>query len=178
MRPPFLRAVAAALCLAGSASADPAFDQLTFPGNRQRTGWNAVETALTPAAVSGSNFGKLWDSPAFDSAVVGGGTYAPHMYASPLYIDDLAITSGTYAGQRFSVVVAATSNGFVYAVSAFPVGNVAAGTILWRTTLGPPSPRPASAPPGAIATPLPALSTPPPRLYAPAGTTSPSPSWR
>ena len=178
MPPPFPRALAAALCLAGAASADPAFDQLTFHGNKQRTGWNAVESALTPAAVSGGNFGKLWDSPAFDSAVVGGATYAPHMYASPLYIDDLAITSGTGAGQHFSVVIAATSNGFVYAVSAFPVGTVPAGTILWRTTLGPPSPGPDSVPVGAIATPIADLSASPPRLYVTADTTSPSRSWR
>src|SRR6266446_3878310 len=80
------RAVAAALVLsAGAASADPAFDQLTFHGNRQRTGWNSAESVLTPAAVSGSGsgFGRLWDSPAFDKVVVGGATYAPHMYASP-----------------------------------------------------------------------------------------------
>src|SRR5256714_9986484 len=178
MPPPFPRALAAALCLAGAAFADPAFDQLTFHGNKQRTGWNAVETALTPAAVSGGNFGKLWDSPAFDSALVGGATYAPHMYASPLYIDDLAITSGAYAGQRFSVVIAATSNGFVYAVSAFPAGAVPAGTILWRTTLGPPSPGPDSVPVGAIATPIADLSASPPRIYVTAATTNPTRSWR
>src|SRR5438445_221298 len=127
------RAVASALLLsAGAASADPAFDQLTFHGNRQRTGWNSVESVLTPTAISGSGFGKLWDSPAFDKVVVGGATYAPHMYASPLYIDDLAITGGTYAGQRLSVVIAATSNGFVYAVNAFQVGSVPALRIVHR----------------------------------------------
>jgi len=48
------RAVVAVLVLsAGAASADPAFDQLTFHGNRQRTGWNSVESVLTPTAVSG-----------------------------------------------------------------------------------------------------------------------------
>jgi len=117
MPPPFPGALAAALCLAGAASADPAFDQLTFHGNKQRTGWNAVESALTPAAVSGGNFGKLWDSPAFDSTVVGGATYAPHMYASPLYIDDLAITSGAYAGQHFSVDPLADDAGTAFARS-------------------------------------------------------------
>src|SRR5207245_11614229 len=112
MVPPGCRAVAAALVLsAGAASADPAFDQLTFHRNRQRTGWNNVESVLTPTAVSGSGFGKLWDSPAFDKVVVGGATYAPHMYASPLYIDDLAITGGTFAGHDFSVIIADTSNG-------------------------------------------------------------------
>src|SRR2546425_975612 len=84
MAPPGCRAVAAALVLsAGAASADPAFDQLTFHGNRQRTGLNSAESVLTPTAVSGSGFGRLWDSPAFDKVVVGGATYAPHMYASP-----------------------------------------------------------------------------------------------
>src|SRR5256714_7295964 len=178
MPPPFPRALAAALCLAGAAFADPAFDQLTFHGNKQRTGWNAVETALTPAAVSGGNFGKLWDSPAFDKVVVGGATYAPHMYASPLYIDDLAITGGTYTGQRLSVVIAATSNGFVYAVNGFQAGSVPAGTILWRTSLGPHSAGPDSVPVGVIATPIADLSTSPPRLYVTADTANPTPSWR
>src|SRR5947207_2670844 len=178
MRLPSARALATALCVASAALADPTFDQLTFHGNRQRIGWNAAESVLTPAAVSSTSFGKLWDSPAFDSAVVGGGTYAPHMYASPLYIDDLAITGGTYAGQRFSAIIAATSNGFVYAVSAFPSGTVPAGTILWRATLGPPSPGPDSVPVGAIATPIADLSASPPRLYVTAESTSPSRSWR
>jgi hypothetical protein len=179
MGPPGCRAIAAALLLsAGAASADPAFDQLTFHGNRQRTGWNSVESVLTPAAVSGSGFGKLWDSPAFDKVVVGGVTYAPHMYASPLYVDDLAISGGTYAGQRFRVVIAATSNGFVYAVNAFQAGSVPAGTILWRTNLGPPSPGPDSVPVGVIATPIADLSTSPPRLYLTSDTSSPTRSWR
>ncbi|TMB08582.1 MAG: hypothetical protein E6J66_16865 [Deltaproteobacteria bacterium] len=173
------RAIAAALLLsAGAASADPAFDQLTFHGNRQRTGWNSVESVLTPTAIAGSGFGKLWDSPAFDKVVVGGATYAPHMYASPLYIDDLAITGGTYTGQRLSVVIAATSNGFVYAVNAFQAGSVPAGTILWRTSLGPPSAGPDSVPVGVIATPIADLSTSPPRLYVTADTASPTRSWR
>src|SRR5438105_15554828 len=114
MAPPGCRAVAAALVLsAGAASADPAFDQLTFHGNRQRTGWNSAESVLTPIVVSGSGCGKLWDSPAFDKVVVGGATYAPHMYASPRYIDGLAITGGLVARQRFSAVIAAPSNGLV-----------------------------------------------------------------
>src|SRR5205807_10525934 len=113
------RAIAAALLLsAGAASANPAFDQLTFHGNRQRTGWNSVESVLTPTAIAGSGFGKLWDSPAFDKVVVGGATYARHMYASPLYIADLAITGGTYTGQRSTVVLAAPSHGSVHAVTA------------------------------------------------------------
>src|SRR2546430_1476407 len=179
MASPACRAIAAALLLsAGAASADPAFDQLTFHGNRQRTGWNSVESVLTPTAIAGSGFGKLWDSPAFDKVVVGGATYAPHMYASPLSIDDLAITGGAYAGQRLSVAIAAPSNGFVYAVNAFQAGSVPAGTILWRTSLGPPSPGPDSVPVGVIATPIADLSTSPPRLYVTADTASPTRSWR
>lgn len=70
----------------------------------------------------------------------------PHLYASPLYVDSLTITAGDYAGAQFSTIVAATSNGFVYAMNAFDVPDglggvaVAAGTILWRTSLGAPRP--------------------------------------
>lgn len=97
-------------CCASLAHAGPA-DTLTFHRDRARTGWNASETVLTPAAVS-RGLQLSWESPQFDS--VDG--YPPRLYASPLYAD--------------GVVFAATSNGFVYAVKD--------GAILWRTQLGMP----------------------------------------
>jgi hypothetical protein len=51
------------------------------------------------------------------------------MYASPLYVDSVLITTGDFSGNQFSVVFAATSNNFVYAIS----------TILWSKNVGMPT---------------------------------------
>src|SRR5438270_7816570 len=91
-------------------SAQSTFDTLTFHGDRQRTGWRASESILTPASVSGGHFGPLWNSPQFDSVTIGSITYAPHLYASPLYVDSIKLNAGPFAGSAFSVVFAATSN--------------------------------------------------------------------
>src|SRR5260370_2033839 len=99
------------------------YNWLMFHGDRARTGWNSNETVLTPANVSGSAFGVLWSSPVFDSF---GGTPA-HMYASPLYVDDVTLSTPDLPGQHLSVVVAATSNSYVYAVNAFDAPGVPAG---------------------------------------------------
>lgn len=115
-------AVICAACLASLAQAQQ-FDTLTFHRDRERTGWNSTETALTPAAIARHGMRLSWESPQFDS--VDG--YPPRLYASPLYVDQLKIASATHR-----VVFAATSNGFVYAVDA------AVGAILWRTQLGKP----------------------------------------
>ncbi|MEH2144692.1 CBM96 family carbohydrate-binding protein [Nostoc sp.] len=112
-------------------------DTLMFHGNRQRHGWNNAETILTPAVVRNGGFGRLWDSPRFNSVTIGGVTYAPHLYATPLYADKVFISTGSLTG-TFNVVFAATNNGDVYAVNAIANGTVAAGTILWHTNLGKP----------------------------------------
>src|SRR5919201_6313416 len=98
--------------------AAPVVNVPTFHGDRQRLGWNARETTLTPASVASPAFDALWTSPPFDSVELDGTSYSPHLYASPLYVEDVLISGGDFAGQRASVVVAATSNGFVYAVAA------------------------------------------------------------
>ncbi len=129
----------AALLFAGFLHSLPvqAQDTLMFHGNRQRHGWNNAETILTPSVVRSGGFSRLWDSPRFDSVTIGGTTYAPHLYATPLYADNVSISTGSFTG-TFDVVFAATSNGDVYAVNAFANGGVAAGTILWHTHLGTP----------------------------------------
>jgi mono/diheme cytochrome c family protein len=109
-------------------------DASTFHRNAQRSGWNPHESVLTPANVSGPSFGRLWDSLPFD-AVDG---QPPRLYASPLYVDQVTLSAGQHAGATFAVVLAASSNGFVYAVNAFAAGDVAPGRILWRTRLAPP----------------------------------------
>jgi len=80
-----------ALCLAcatdARAQGDPTKNYLTFHGNAQRTGWIANETILTPANVSGGQFGPVWNSPQFDTVTISGTAYTPKMYATPLYVD-------------------------------------------------------------------------------------------
>ncbi len=120
-------------------------NSLTFHGDAVRTGFNQNETVLTPANVS-ANFGQVWQSPVLDG----------HLYASPLYMDNVTIgTLGSGnaanhagdgvvagAGTTLGVVFAATGGGTVYAIKAFDTNGpsgVAAGTILWKTFLGSPS---------------------------------------
>ena len=173
LTPPMLRRLAVfAVFVATHAGADPAFDQPTFHGDRQRTGWNSLETVLTPATVSSRAFGKLWNSPPFDWS----DGSAPHMYAAPLYLDDVAITSGPYGGKRFSVVLAATSNDFVYAVNALDKGSVRAGTILWKRRLGQPSAGPDGVPLGVLGTPVADVAAA--RVYVAADVADATRSWR
>ena len=107
-------------CLFGPCvlAATAQYSVLTFHGDRQRTGWISTEKILTPLNVADGEFGPVWDSPPFDSVTISGITYVPHVYASPLYVDRVTLTVAAYAGRTFHVVYAASSNGFVYAVSA------------------------------------------------------------
>jgi len=70
-----------------------------FHGDRQRTGWNPNETVLTPANVA-TAFGKLWDTGQLDTINIGGTDFAPHMYASPLYVDPVLLTGATSLDKR------------------------------------------------------------------------------
>jgi hypothetical protein len=156
---------------------------VTFHVDSQRTGWYQTETILTPANVSAPGFGQLWDTPQFDVVNIGGTDYAPHMFASPLYIDSVLLSGGPYAGRQLQVVFAATGNGFVYAVNAFDnsVGGplVTAGTILWSTRLGAPSRGPdGGVPLGVLSTPTIDLNATPPRIYVTADTTDGGRSWK
>jgi hypothetical protein len=147
---------------------------LMFHGNAQRTGWRSTETVLTPANVS--QLVPVWNSPQFDS--VGGQT--PHLYASPLYVDSVTLASGPFSGKTFSVVFAATSNGFVYAVNAFTTSSAQAGTILWKAQMGVPS-VPSNLDGGVhvgvLGTPVIDLAATPPRLYV-ASADATSASWQ
>lgn len=109
-------------------------DTLTFHGDPQRTGWRASEAELKTATVAGPEFGLAWESPQFDSI----GDQPPRLYASPLYVDAMTISSGRHAGGVFSAVIAATNTGFVYAVNAFEANGVPPGTVLWRRQLAAP----------------------------------------
>lgn len=113
------------------AKSEPAvrINKTTYHYDRQRTGWNNQETILTPAAVASHNFGLLWESPQLD----GYQGREPRLTASPLYLDSVVISGGDHDGQRFSVAYLASTTGYVYAVSTAQAGDVAPGTILWRT---------------------------------------------
>jgi mono/diheme cytochrome c family protein len=124
--------VQALLLLVGCGPAsDESYDKLMFHNNKQRTGWNAKEDKLTPESVSGPEFGQLWQTAKF-GAVDGDD---PLLFASPLYVDKLTISDGTYKGKTFSVIFAATDVGYLYAVNAAQVDDVAPGTILWSHRL-------------------------------------------
>ncbi len=154
-----------------------------FHCDRQRTGWNPNETVLTPAAVAGGAFGKLWQT-TLDTVRIGSTDYDPHLYASPLYVDDLLVSDGgSYDGLHFGAVIAATVNGYVYAINAFGANGVAAGTILWKTFLGMPSRmiQDGGPPIGVLGTPVVDLDATPPTVYVASDTAPPSfptRSWR
>ena len=138
----------------------------TFHGDRTRRGWVDAETTLTPTNVGSSAFGARWSSDRFDDALVDGHVFPGRMYASPLYVDDVVVH-----GAREGVVIAATSNGFVYAlrgVSRCVDGPRVPGAILWRTQLTNPIVVPkldGGVPLGVMSTPVIDLSASPPRIY-------------
>jgi hypothetical protein len=171
----FATLLISALCVTcavdARAQGDPTKNYLTFSGSAQRTGWIANETILTPANVSGGQFGPIWNSPQFDSVSIGGTAYTPKMYATPLYVDSVTMSAGLYASQTFSAVIAATSNGYIYAVNAFPTAGsnaIPGGAILWKTKLTNPeqtSNQDGGIPLGVMGTPVIDVTTSPPRIY-------------
>ena len=124
------------LCILGwiglalpAAAADT--DKLTYHVDAQRSGWNATESVLTPQAVASGDFGQIWSSPPLDAH----GDLPPRLFATPLYVSRVTLATSDRRGQRHAVVYAATTTGFVYAISARQHGAKAAtapGTILWR----------------------------------------------
>ncbi len=95
-------------------------DVLTYHYDNQRTGQNLNETALTPANVNSTKFGKLGEFPV-DGRVD----------AQPLYLSQLTIR-----GQKKNVLYVATEHDSVYAFDADSVSGATASS-LWKTsTLG------------------------------------------
>lgn len=145
-----------------------------FHGDRARLGWQATETLLSPQTVASPAFGRLWETEVLDPAVVATTSFPARLYASPLYADDVAITSGAYAGSKLSVIIAATTAGWVYAINAFdsPCANdckaIAAGTILWRNHVATAAIVPkldGGIALGVLSTPILDLDAKPPRVY-------------
>lgn len=106
-------------------------DKLTFHGDAQRTGWNSQERQLTPAAVASGRFGLVWQSPPLD----GFGEVPARLFATPLYVNAVAMTAGRLRGRTLAMVYAVTSTGYAYGISATPGTDPAPGTILWRAKL-------------------------------------------
>ncbi len=132
----------------------PSANATTFHHDAARTGWFDTETTLTPDNVRGPTFGSVWESPPFASF----DGQPPRLYASPLYVDRVTMSAGPYRGMTFSTVIAATSNGDVYAVNARATGDIAPGRFLWHTRLDAPcrlQPAPLDGvPTGILATPV------------------------
>ena len=108
-------------------------DVPTFHHDAQRSGWYADEARLTPARVAAPDFGLLWQSPPLRSD----GDAPARLYATPLFVERLRIASGPLRGGVYAAVIAATSNGDVYAINAKANGDLAPGRVLWHTRLGP-----------------------------------------
>jgi len=94
-------------------STAPAADVLTYHNDNARTGQNLQETALTPANVNVSSFGKIF------ALTVDG-----KVDAQPLYVAQLALSGGTR-----NVLYVASEHNSVYAFDAD------AGTKLWQVSL-------------------------------------------
>ena len=127
----FRLVVAVGIWLSGSLTAAAGdLDKLTFHVDAQRSGWNRHEKILTPQAVASAAFGRLWSSPRFDAV----GSVPARLFASPLYLDRVPVP-GFGRGTVLSVVYAAATTGYVYAVNAVASRQAAAGAILWHAQL-------------------------------------------
>jgi hypothetical protein len=92
----------------------PSVSVLGYHNNNANTGVNVNETILTPANVNINTFGKL-----FTSHVDG------QVYAQPLYVSSVMITTGVHPGMH-NVVYVATQHDSLY---AFDADN---GKLLWQ----------------------------------------------
>jgi fibronectin type 3 domain-containing protein len=94
-----------------------AVNMVTYHNDNTSSGQNLNETVLTPSNVNSTNFGKL-----FSTSVDG------QVYAQPLYVAGLNITTGANQGIH-NVVFVATQHDSLYAIDA---DN---GLVLWRDAL-------------------------------------------
>ncbi|HUB24149.1 MAG TPA: fibronectin type III domain-containing protein [Tepidisphaeraceae bacterium] len=78
------------------------------------TGQNLTEISLTPTNVNADTFGKLSNT-----------TVDGQVYAQPLYVPSVNITTGSYQGTH-NVAYVATENDSLYAIDSL------SGTILWK----------------------------------------------
>lgn len=88
---------------------------LTWRYDLTHAGQNTQETALTPANVASTSFGKLFSLPVDD-----------HVYAQPLYVPNLKMSDG----QVHNVLFVATESDSIYAFDADTKGNP-----IWQISL-------------------------------------------
>jgi len=148
--------------------------------DRGRTGWSDRESSLVPSTVA-RGLRRAWTTGPLDAATVscpndaaGPTAYPPRLFASPLYLDDVLLTDGAYAGAQVPLVVAATTSGWVYGMAAADVATagggaaVGAGTIVWQRSVGTPICVPQmdhGTPLGVLGTPVIDVDASPPTLY-------------
>jgi hypothetical protein len=148
--------------------------------DRGRTGWSDAESTLVPAVV-GRGLRRAWVTSPLDAATVtcpgdgaGPTTYPARLFASPLYLDDVMLSGGAYSGARASVVLAATTSGWAYAIAATDTASadgaavIGAGTVLWKQSVGTPICVPSldqGTPLGVLGTPVVDLAASPPTEY-------------
>jgi hypothetical protein len=95
-------------------------DVITYHYDNGRSGMNLNETALTPANVNSTQFGKKGEF-----------TVDGHVDAQPLYLSQVTI-----GAQKKNVLYVATEHGSVYAFDADSISGMTS-TFLWKTsTLG------------------------------------------
>jgi len=99
---PFAQTLLGLACLAFPVAAPAQVDVLTHHNNRERTGVNLQETALTPANVNTRQFGMLFKRVVDDQ-----------LYAQPLVVTNVKIAGGWH-----DVVYVTTVNNSVYAFDA------------------------------------------------------------
>jgi len=99
-----------------SVSKAPAQNVVTQHNDLKRTGWDANETNLTQANVSGGQFGKIFSRSVDDQ-----------IYCQPLIVNNVTIGGGTH-----NIVVLATVNNTMY---AFDADDSATSLPYWKTNL-------------------------------------------
>jgi hypothetical protein len=102
---------------------------LTYKYDAARTGQNVQETILTPAAVAGGMFHKIFTAP-LDG----------YVYAQPLYVATVNNVSGGIPGHAYNVIYVATEHDSIYALDAD--SNHPTGTTLWNKNYLPPGETP------------------------------------
>ncbi len=115
----------------GSLQACWATDKLTYHVDRARSGWNSLETVLTPANVASPRFALQWSTPPLDPFAA----TPARLFATPLYVASVNMSVAGRKRQGLSVIYAASATGFVYAINARTRGRVPAGAQLWRRQL-------------------------------------------
>ncbi len=124
----------ASQCDRGCAPEAQPVNSTGYHGDARRLGWNDHEVELVPSAISERGLTIRWQSPVLDAETIDGVTYPPHLYAVPLWVDELERD-----GSSARTIFAATSNGWVYAIEADERGcsrcGAAPGDVLWATRL-------------------------------------------